>query len=302
MNFRNVDLNLLVVFDALYTLRNGTAAARKLNMAQPNLSRALKQLRQQFDEELFVRTSHGLTATARSHELAPQIRQVLDNAEKVYRPAAFDLKNLRDRLTIGTTDYMEVMAADRLMEVVGREAPGLTINFRPLVGHLPKDELERGDMDLAMAGYFGSPPGGYFRQKLFEDPFVLVMRPKHPLLKLGKKMTTDDMLQYSFALISTRGDLIAGLDRKLERLGRTRHIALAVPNSLSAVWAIMRSDLILVASQRFIERVGESLPVATMPLPIKLDAIQMVQVWHERTHKDPLRQWLRQRIFEIVQP
>jgi DNA-binding transcriptional LysR family regulator len=301
MNLRNVNLNLLVVFDAVYELRNGTAAARKLKMAQPNLSRALKSLRDEFNDALFVRTSHGLTATAMADELAPPIRRLLESAGAIYERKAFDLKKLRARLTIGTTDYMEVMTTDRLMAIVGREAPGLTLNFRPLVGHLPKDELERGEIDVAMAGYFGELPGGFYRQKLFEDPFVLVMRRRHPLTKLRQILTVDDMLKFSFALISTRGDLIANLDRKLERLGKSRHIALAVPNSLSAVWSVMQSDLILVASQHFLSRVGTTMPIETRPFPIKLDPIQMVQVWHERTHQDPLRQWLRQKIIETVQ-
>jgi DNA-binding transcriptional LysR family regulator len=300
MNFMNFNLNLLKIFDALYTHRNGTIAAKKLRMAQPNISRALRDLRHQFDDMLFVRTSHGLSPTERANELAPLVRDMLQRAEFICSNRPFDLKNARERLIVGTTDYMEVMLSEGLTAIAAREAPKLTISFRPLVGHLPKEELERGEMDIAMAGYFGELPGGFYRQKLFEDPFVLVMRDQHPLKRRRRKVDISAMLDYSFVLISTRGDLVAAFDRKIEGMGHKRHIALAVPNSLSAIWSVLHSDHILIASEKFVRRVALRMPIAVMPLPIELDPIHMIQVWHQRTHEDPLRQWLRQKTFALI--
>jgi DNA-binding transcriptional LysR family regulator len=161
--------------------------------------------------------------------------------------------------------------------------------------------LEQGDIDVALAGFFDSIPGGFLRQKLFEDPFVLVTRDKHPISKLKQPPTLDQMLEYSFTLISTRGDLVSNFDRMIQKKGKQRHVALAVPNSLSAVWSVIQTDLLLIASEKFVRRIASGLPISVMPLPLHLEPINMIQVWHQRTHKDPLRQWLRQKIYGICQ-
>ena len=53
-NLRTVDLNLLVVFDALMAERNVTRAAERNGLSQPAVSKALNRLRYLFDDPLFV--------------------------------------------------------------------------------------------------------------------------------------------------------------------------------------------------------------------------------------------------------
>ena len=63
MDIADVDLNLLVVFDALLRTRSVTGAARTLGMSQPATSFALNRLRKMFGDPLFVRTSRGIHPT-----------------------------------------------------------------------------------------------------------------------------------------------------------------------------------------------------------------------------------------------
>jgi len=301
MNFKNIDLNLLAIFDALYRHRNGTVAAKSLGMAQPNLVRALGQLRSQFDDQLFVRSSRGMSPTPFADEISSSVRDLLEDAGALYERKKFDLKNVRARINIGSTDYMEVMLARPLTKIILREAPQLTLNFRPLIGQLPKDELERGELDIAIASYFEDIPLGLFQQKIMVDPFVLVMRKGHPLAKSKGDPTLDQMIEYPFSLISTRGDLVARFDSELaKKKKKARHIALAVPNAMSAFWAAADSDLLVISAQTFANSVAPTLGLVTRRLPVTLDSIQLMQVWHERTHKDPLRQWLRTEIHRVT--
>src|ERR1700743_3021411 len=77
MNWRRLDLNLLVVFDAVMQERNATRAAERLNMSQSAVSHALGRLRAMLGDELFVRTPEGMTPTPQAERLAPSVRQAL---------------------------------------------------------------------------------------------------------------------------------------------------------------------------------------------------------------------------------
>ena len=71
------DLNLLLAFDALWTERHVTRAARRVGLTQSAMSHALGRLRAQLDDPLFQPTPRGLSPTARAHALAPRLAEAL---------------------------------------------------------------------------------------------------------------------------------------------------------------------------------------------------------------------------------
>ena len=90
-NLRTVDLNLLVVFDALMAERNVTRAAERNGLSQPAVSKALNRLRYLFDDPLFVRRDRGMEPTARARELAGPIHGALAEISRTLTlPAAFE--------------------------------------------------------------------------------------------------------------------------------------------------------------------------------------------------------------------
>jgi DNA-binding transcriptional LysR family regulator len=89
-NIRNIDMNLLVVFDALFDERSVTRAADRLALTQPTVSGMLQRLRSTFSDQLFVRTSHGILSTPRAEALAGPIKELLANAQSLVTAEAFD--------------------------------------------------------------------------------------------------------------------------------------------------------------------------------------------------------------------
>ena len=87
-NLRSVDLNLLVVFDALMAERNVTRAAERNGLSQPAVSKALNRLRYLFDDPLFVRRDRGIALTYRRLHLCR-------TAQRVDRTAEFDQQAAR---------------------------------------------------------------------------------------------------------------------------------------------------------------------------------------------------------------
>ncbi len=80
---RRLDLNLLLVFDALYRHRNVGTAASELAISASAFSHALGRLRQGLDDELFLRQGNRMQPTQRMAEgSAPGVRLRLVNAER----------------------------------------------------------------------------------------------------------------------------------------------------------------------------------------------------------------------------
>lgn len=293
-NISDKNLNLLVILAAILEAKSMTEAAKRLRMSQPNLSRALKLLREEFGDPLFVRTPQGFSATKRALDLSVQLREALKILEGIYVPSIFDIRDCVGRFTIGTTDFIEFLLAPLLSENIEREAPGITLNFRPSHGVLPKEQLEKGEFDLAIIIPRETIPPNFFRQHLFRDPYVCAVRKDHPILR--SRITLTSFTKYGHTMINPQGTLWAITDDLLSERKLSRRVVMGTPNCLSAVAAVSKSNLILTATKGFLQQAAEFFPMEIFKSPFEIAPIDVYLVWHERTKKDPLNLWMRQRV------
>lgn len=156
MNLAKVDLNLLVVFDALYQTRNVTAAGLRLNRAQPSVSNALSRLRILLGDPLFVRSGGGMQPTPRAHQLMPPIRQVLEQIDLTLAPPVdFDPASARERrFTLAAGDYADITLLPAIIGKLRRDAPGIDIRVSRLDRRRIHQQLARGEVDIALGGIF----------------------------------------------------------------------------------------------------------------------------------------------------
>src|SRR5262245_33431200 len=77
MNFRGLDLNLLVALDAVLSERSVSRAADRLFLSQPAMSNALSRLRDYFHDPLVVQQGRQLLLTPRSEALRQPVHDVL---------------------------------------------------------------------------------------------------------------------------------------------------------------------------------------------------------------------------------
>ncbi len=297
-NITNKNLNLLAILAAVIETESVTEAAKKLRMSQPNLSRALRLLREEFDDPLFVRTSRGFAATKRAQELYIPLQEMMRNLEKVYSKTEFDIRTAKGSFTVATTDYIEFLLAPALTKIMEEEAPGISLNFRPSQGNLQKGALEKGEYDLTVLVVREEIPQSFIKQELFLDPYVCAVRKNHPLLT--SKLTIPKFTQYNHVLINPQGALWTTTDDNLQKLKMKRHLTLRTPNALSAIAAISKSDLVLTATRRFVEATQEFFPIEIFKGPFEIEPIRIAQIWHERSHSDPLHTWIRQKIKSVL--
>ena len=299
---KSFDLNLLAVFAAIDQHRHITKAAKVLGITQPALSHALGRLRLQLDDQLFVKSSHGMVPTPRAVKLAGPIRMMLESFDReVLGSETFEPVKMRRTFRIAVTDFVESLIFPRLLGTLEKEAPATQILSQTTPFVFPREALEQGKTDIAISGFYGELPDGFYQQKLFSDEFVCAVRKDHPRLGKRQSISTDDFCEERHFLVAPGGELRAKVDDVLQRKKKTRFIAAGINNFLSAAWILPESDAILTGPSRYINQLAKAASLHVLPSPIEMPGITVVQVWHERNNQDPGHRWIREHIKAILQ-
>src|SRR3979411_2620429 len=145
-----IDLNLLVVFDAIMRDRSVTRAGQRLGLSQPAMSHALTRLRHMLKDELFVRSPNGLVPTPRPEELATPIRIALDGLQQSLEPVQFDPSKATTTFRIAVENYAAIVLVAPIAAQIAKIAPGVKLDFRPSGTLNVLELLDRSELHLAI--------------------------------------------------------------------------------------------------------------------------------------------------------
>ncbi len=294
----DLDLNLLVILEALLAEKSVTRAADRVGLTQSAASHALTRLRDHFDDPLLVRARGGMALTARAQELAVPVRDALATLDAALRgPGPFEPARARRRFAIAMTDYLGVVLLPPLYARLAREAPQVDLAITSVVRSV-EDTLGAESIDLVvtMAPLADEHPDLY-QQRLFEERYVCVMRRDHPAA--ARTLTVDAYCALDHVLIAPRGGR-GIVDRELATRGLARRVAVQVPHWLVAPHLVACSDLVLTVAERLARTYAPLLPLRIVELPIELAAISCWQRWHARSHSDPGHAWLRGLVADVA--
>lgn len=296
MDLRRLDLNLLVVFDALMTERHVSRAADRVALSQPAMSNALSRLRAAVGDPILVRTSRGMEPTARALELHGPINAALAQIQHTLStPTRFEPRRAVHHFVIGASDYMEFLVMPRLVKLLQEQAPGVDLTVRSLQLSQPEEALDRGEIDLAF-GYFPTPAKRLHEAHLFTEHLACAVRNDHPTVKSRLTLNQYVKLPHLFVATRRRSGVV---DDALARLGMTRRISVSIPHFLVAPFIIVESDVIMTVNSRIALTYARALPIRVLPPPLELPDFPISMVWHPRSDKDDAHAWLRARLTEI---
>jgi|AGTN01.1.fsa_nt_gi Transcriptional regulator len=296
MNLRSLDLNLLVVFEALVIERNTARAGERLGLSQPAVSHALRRLRAIFDDPLFVRAAHGLAPTSRTEDLLPFLRQALESTRALLAPrATFDPATSRRTFTLGMPDYAAYLLLPGLLERLRRAAPGITLLVRPVSHANALDLLENGRIDM-VAGNVGEAGPPFMAVPLFSDELVCALRRDHPALALP--WTPATFLELDHLNVSLAGELAGWVDKVLAERNERRKIMVTVGHFLLAPHLAATSDLIATEPRRILAPMIDRLGLVLRPVPFAVPGFSVSLVSHPRTCSDHGYLWLGRQIAE----
>ncbi len=296
MRLRNLDLNLLLVFDAVLRERSVVRAADALALSQPAVSHALNRLRHALKDTLFVRTPSGMIPTPRAEELALPVRKALDDLQLAVEGNSFAPASADRRFTIAVNNYAAIVAVGPIVAAVRAQAPKVRLSLVPSGTLNLSDKLDRGELDLAIAAR--TLEGERFAsQLLMEDRFVAVLRGGHPALR--KKLTIAELAKLKHLAISSSGENLDFLDTFLQARKSVRSVASDVPY-LSAGAVLVQSNLVAILGRKLAVEFRRAFPIELRDLPFEAPRLQSVINWHRRFDDLPAHRWLRDTIIKAT--
>ncbi len=296
MNLNKVDLNLFIVFDAIYTEANLTRAGQIVGITQPAVSNALSRLRETFNDPLFVRTAQGMVPTPMAQNIIGPVRNALQLLRvSVQESRIFNPLQANKTFRISMTDLIEAVILPPLFQRLRRQAPAVQIESFLAKRRETTKELAAGRIDFAVDAPLNTDPQ-VRHVKLLEDRYVCAMRKGHPLAK--DKITLDDYLSLTHIHISSRRSGLGLVDLALGKMGIQRKIALRSQHYLMASQVMQQTDMAMTVPESFAHRHGlhaVDLPVNDVP------AQETHLYWHESTDQDPANRWMREQLIELCQ-
>jgi LysR family transcriptional regulator, nod-box dependent transcriptional activator len=297
MHFKGLDLNLLVVLDALLTDKNTRKAGERIFLGQPGTSMALARLREYFGDPLLVRSGQKMVLTPLAEGLVEPVRQMLTQCENIvsyntsFHP---EISKRNFRLNMG--DEVAAILMPQVFKKIRETAPGVTLEIHSIPAHteLARDlaeYLEQGDLDfLIVPKQIMSPHHPI--EELFEDPLVCVVWSGNRHVR--KSISLRQYL--SFGHVVNRHGQQQTADREdfyFLEAGCKRRIEIVVPSYGLLASFVIGTDLVATMPESLAKLSAQHLPLKILPVPLPIPAYTMCIQWHRYHDHDPGSRWFR---------
>lgn len=298
MRFKGLDLNLLVVFNALMETRSVTRSAERIGLTQPATSAALRRLRDYFGDEIVVAVGKRMHPTPFAEGLYPQIQQALRGVERaIAAPTTFDPTTSNRCFRIISSDYIMVAVLVPLIERFARTAPGVRVEI------VQPNESSAGELEAGKADLLVTPEPflatWHPHEVLFEEEQVVVGWAENPIF--GRGITEEDFYAAGHVTIAFGGNRTpAFADSTLSRMGRERLVEVTVSSFASAPWFIEGTSRLAVLHERLVRQIGRRFNLAWSPMPFAFPKMNEMMQFHQSRADDAGLSWLRQQMREIA--
>src|SRR4051812_6786509 len=252
INLKNVDLNLLVIFEAIYATGNISRASERLGMSQPAVSNALARLRELIGDQLFVRTPRGVDPSIKSRELIVPVREALGLIGRHLETGPeVDLSTYKRLFRIIIIDALEAIVMPTIVNTLLAQAPGINIECIQPDGNF-HEGIRNGTIDLACFS-FPIDTTDTIVQALCPADFVVISRKNHPGIKPPLDLETFGKLPHIALGRELRG--LTSVDRDLVASGVPRRVAYMAAKIWSFAPMVERTDMIGILPRRFVNEI-----------------------------------------------
>jgi DNA-binding transcriptional LysR family regulator len=292
----NIDLNLFVVFDAIYTEGGVTQAARRLNLTQPAVSHALAKLRSTCGDPLFVRNGRTISPTPAARRMISAVRQSIYGLKTTLGGmTAFDPGTARLQFTIGMRDLLESTLLPELMTAICKQAPHVDIAVVKAGRRNLEAELASGAIDAAIDILL--PVSDDVRQtRLTTQSLAVLARRKHP--RIHGKLTLKSYLAEEHIVVSSRRRGQSREDLELAGAGYRRSLRLRCQHYFAAARVVANTDLLCSTTGPVANVLAEVIPLQVLKFPLATPDFDAFLYWHANVDADPANRWLRTLLLE----
>ncbi|TPE48591.1 LysR family transcriptional regulator [Maribrevibacterium harenarium] len=297
IRLKDIDLNLLIVFQLMYRERKTGRVAEQLGLTQPAVSNALARLRIALNDELFERTARGMRPTPFADNIAESVGYALTTLQDgLNYQERFDPITSDRTFSIGMTDLGEIYFLPKLMAHLAVHAPHVSITTVREPDQTLKDDLESGIVDLAV-GLLPQLEAGFYQRRLFDQSYVCLMRKGHPLA--GETIDLNHFSEFEHIIIEAQGTGHCNVEKELAKNGITKQCKLRLAHFASAPYIIAKTDLVATVIEKLALQTAANFGLIIKPHPAQMPSLQINLFWHRRYHQDSGNVWLRNVIFDL---
>jgi len=298
VNIRGLDLNLLLVFQALCREGSATRAAARMGVTQPALSNALGRLRVALGDPLFLRHGRALTPTPRALALAPVVQRCLEELDgALFSAKPFSPAQAEGTIRLALSDYWHFALLPELLATLEVEAPKVQLVVSDVGEASVSQGLSAGAVDVAFY-LAGQHRDQLHSEPLVEDTYVVVVRNEHPLAGARFRLETFAMCRH--VIVSPPGPWVQKMSLALANAQLTLHSAIENTRLQVAFEIVARTNHVAVVPRRIALQSRARWPLKVMPLPFEAEGFALSLYWHDRTHSDPLHRWFRKRLGRLA--
>lgn len=248
-----------------------------------------------------MRSGQGVEPTPRALALWPSVRDALALLQESLAPGNFEPATATSTFVLAMADATAATLVPPLVQIIEREAPGISVRVLPLTTRDPRRLLDEESADMAV-GYFPAAladltaraqSGGavaYDSRRLYDGEYMCVMRQGHPLAT--GELSLDTYCAARHMLVSFSGRPFGFIDEALASLGRTRRVVITVNQFFTAGRVVVGSDLLTVLPRHFIPVTGIADKLVQRPLPLNVPAVHVDALWRRRGPQEKAMEWL----------
>lgn len=288
-----IDLNLLVILQALLEEGNVSRAGARVGMPQPAMSTALARLRRHYKDELLLRAGNGYTLTPLARSLLPSVRESARLAGRAFFPGDHRPPE-GHAFTAGLSGYSVAVLAGPLLRRVRELAPHVRIEILPVPASTAGDDRALLGCDLLLAPAVPRPDI-LQAEVVARDRLVYVADPGNPRLRDGR-LSLADLAAAPHAAARLPDPAAAALDR----LGITPDVVVTTAGWLALPFLVAGTDLIAAVPERLARRVAAAAGTTVIDPPFGPVELTETAWWHPMRATDPALTWLRTVLKETI--
>jgi DNA-binding transcriptional LysR family regulator len=296
MNLKKLDLNLLVVFEAIYSAANISHAAKQLGMSQPTVSNALARLRLLMDDPLFAAKRRGVEATVKARQMIGPVREALGIIKGQLNTREIDLASYQRRFRVLLVDAIEPIAMPPLLQLIAETAPGISIEC-VLSNPNFAEQLRAGTIDLACFAYpFNAPD--IVTVPICAIDMVVIARRGHP--DIGDRLDLATYTRLGHVALVPELRAMLNVDRDMVAHQVQRWVVYQANKLWSVAPLVERTDLVGLMPRWFAAKMTENFDVAVHELPVRIAEQYVYMIWHAKNEADPGHRWLREAMLGAI--
>jgi len=297
MDFRGLDLNLLVVLDAVITEKNVTRASKRIHLSQSATSAALSRLRDFFKDDLLVPIGRKMELTNLALSLEKPVRNLLLQVEStVISREEFAPASSTRTFSVVASDYFVSVLLVEVLRDLHEQAPSVRFEIWPMMD-AALELLDNGEVDLLFTPeQFASPQQP--KEYLYEETYSCVAWSKNP--RVGKTISAEDYIAGGHVEIRFGEVRHSITEERLRAVGCNRRLEIVVPHSAAIPQFVVGTDRLATLPTRLAALYASHFPLKYVPLPIKIAPTRLYMQWHrfQEHHADSI--WFRKAVQEIV--